>query len=56
MTTNYSHYSPVEKFHAHLDVCEKCAKHTFDLCATGAELLEKAATWNLGNLLTRMVR
>jgi hypothetical protein len=30
-------------FHAHLDVCEQCANHPFELCKVGAELLELAA-------------
>lgn len=30
-------------FHAHLDVCEQCANHPFELCGEGARLLELAA-------------
>jgi hypothetical protein len=30
-------------FHAHLDGCEQCANHPFELCKVGAELLELAA-------------
>jgi len=32
-----------EEFHAHLDVCEQCEKHPFDLCRVGAALVQKAA-------------
>jgi hypothetical protein len=28
-----------DNFHAHLDVCEQCREHPFDLCRTGADLL-----------------
>ena len=31
-----------DDFHAHLDVCERCRKNPFNLCAKGAELLMKA--------------
>jgi hypothetical protein len=31
-------------FHAHLDVCQQCANHPFELCKAGAELLELAAS------------
>lgn len=30
-------------FHAHLDGCEQCANHPFELCSEGARLLELAA-------------
>jgi len=31
-----------DKFHAHLDECEQCEKHPFDLCEKGARLLREA--------------
>jgi hypothetical protein len=33
-----------DAFHAHLDQCERCRTRPFDLCASGAALLQKAAT------------
>ena len=30
-------------FHAHLDVCQQCREHPFDLCKEGAVLLREAA-------------
>lgn len=27
------------KFHEHLDICEQCEQHPFNLCPIGAELL-----------------
>lgn len=32
-----------DKFHEHLDVCEQCRKHPFQLCRTGELLLKTAA-------------
>lgn len=32
-----------DRFHAHLDECKQCREQPFDLCPTGAELLEKTA-------------
>lgn len=29
-----------DKFHAHLDACERCRTKPFNLCATGARLLD----------------
>ena len=29
----------MDRFHAHLDVCARCAKNPFDLCAEGRNLL-----------------
>lgn len=34
---------PIEKFHAHLDLCEQCREHPFDLCIAGAQLLVATA-------------
>jgi hypothetical protein len=34
----------IDKFHSHLDVCEQCRNHPFNLCPTGATLLRNAAT------------
>lgn len=28
-----------DKLHRHLDVCEQCEQHPFDLCPIGAKLL-----------------
>ena len=36
-------YDRINKFHAHLDICEQCRKHPFDLCEVGAKLLKEAA-------------
>lgn len=33
---------PIEKFHAHLDLCEQCREHPFDLCEAGGRLLVAA--------------
>jgi hypothetical protein len=33
----------MKEFHAHLDVCTRCAGHPFDLCPIGAQLLQEAA-------------
>lgn len=30
-------------FHAHLDECQQCANHPFELCSEGARLLGLAA-------------
>lgn len=30
----------VDRFHAHLDECAQCMKNPFDLCPTGAELIQ----------------
>lgn len=32
-----------EKFHAHLDECDRCADAPFDLCPKGDRLLTEAA-------------
>ena len=32
------------KFNAHLDICEQCERHPFNLCHEGAKLLKYAAT------------
>jgi len=32
-----------QDFHAHLDRCDHCARHPFDLCAIGAALLMATA-------------
>jgi len=40
-------------FHAHLDGCRQCAEDPFNLCPTGARLLERAAaSANSGTDLT----
>ncbi len=31
--------SPADIFHAHLDVCQRCREHPFDLCQTGFDFL-----------------
>jgi hypothetical protein len=33
----------IDKFHEHLDACAQCRVYPFQLCSTGAQLLEKAA-------------
>ncbi len=42
--------SAVDSFHAHLDACEQCEKHPFDLCPIGAPLLLAAAKECLNNM------
>lgn len=37
-------HTRIAKFHAHLDICEQCERHPFDLCPEGAKLLKYAAT------------
>ena len=34
----------IKKFHDHLDICNQCERHPFDLCPEGAKLLKYAAT------------
>lgn len=36
-------YLPMEAFNSHLDGCTRCRNHPFNLCAVGAQLLERAA-------------
>lgn len=33
-----------DRFHAHLDVCQQCREHPFQLCAYGMVLINVAAT------------
>jgi len=33
----------IGSFHSHLDICDQCRNHPFDLCPTGASLLRAAA-------------
>ena len=35
---------PGDLFHAHLDLCQQCREHPFDLCVIGANLLYAEAT------------
>lgn len=40
------HFKPktaTEVFHRHLECCEQCEKHPFDLCLIGAIWLKRAA-------------
>lgn len=37
---------PGDKFHAHLDACEQCREHPFDLCLIGASLLASSLDGN----------
>lgn len=39
-------------FYVHLDHCQQCREHPFDLCRRGDELLRKAATE--GHLFAKM--
>lgn len=32
----------VQEFHAHLDACEQCREHPFNLCPEGEKLLHQA--------------
>ena len=31
----------IDRFHAHLDVCEQCREHPFELCEIGELLLRR---------------
>ncbi len=33
----------VDRFHDHLDKCERCRERPFDLCSAGAVLIQAAA-------------
>lgn len=35
---------PIDRFHQHLDGCQQCERHPFDLCGIGAALLMATAT------------
>ena len=39
-------------FHGHLDECQRCREHPFDLCSVGAKKLKEAVTVQ-GNDLPR---
>ena len=34
----------IEAFHTHLDICQQCREHPFQLCSVGSPLLKEAAT------------
>jgi len=34
--------SGIDRFHAHLDICEQCREHPFQLCPTGVLLITSA--------------
>ncbi len=36
-----------DRFHQHLDECERCREHPFDLCKIGVSLIQKAAQSDL---------
>jgi|HubBroStandDraft_2_1064218.scaffolds.fasta_scaffold75388_6 hypothetical protein len=42
-----------ERFHAHLDVCQRCREEIFNLCPVGERLLSDAA--NDGELMFRRI-
>ncbi len=47
---------PASPFHTHLDACQRCRDHPFDLCAVGDRLLQEAgqkATEGLNGYLER---
>lgn len=45
----------VDPFHAHLDVCQQCREHPFDLCTVGDLLLKQvAAGYRPGGLMQQM--
>lgn len=33
----------IDIFHSHLNICDQCREHPFDLCTVGGPLLVKAA-------------
>lgn len=35
-------HEPSDAFHAHLDGCEQCREHPFDLCEVGQTLIARA--------------
>jgi hypothetical protein len=41
--------SAPDRFHDHLDICERCCTKPFDLCATGAQLLRNTADRRLSD-------
>ena len=43
MSNGTSIPTPIKEFHAHLDICDLCNDHPYDLCPTGYELLKAAA-------------
>jgi hypothetical protein len=45
----------IDKFYEHLDACEQCRNHPFDLCLTGDKLLIKAATTLTDDMQVKMM-
>lgn len=41
--TDEDQYELIDEFHEHLDRCDQCRNHPFDLCKEGESLLKKAA-------------
>jgi hypothetical protein len=39
----WSELEEINEFHDHLDMCEQCANHPFDLCKIGFDLIAKQA-------------
>lgn len=39
---NCHRFEGIGNFHDHLDICEQCRNHCFDLCPIGARLLREA--------------
>jgi len=37
----------IDRFHAHLDVCEQCREHPFDLCRVGGRLLHEGVVFSI---------
>ena len=44
-----------DKFYKHLDECEQCRNHPFDLCLTGDKLLIKAVTTSSNDMQMEMI-
>jgi len=44
MKKNITQINSVEDFHSHLDECEQCREHPFNLCPEGELILKKVTT------------
>lgn len=46
LTRDEKHETPIDRFHEHLDKCERCRNNPFDFCATGYFLLHQVDIQN----------
>jgi hypothetical protein len=42
VTDNYHFFRSKNDFHDHLDQCSQCSNNPFELCATGAHLIQSS--------------